>query len=83
MSAQIRLRRTGDTFTDFSHVRHRIWNAERGRQAGAAPGAGGNTSQTVPAPYQTVGVVFAGMVQAPQLTREAIGQFHWSELKIV
>ena len=79
MSAQIRLRRIGDTFTDFSHVRHRIRNAERGRQV-KLPERARNTSQTVPEPYQTVGVVFTGMVQAPELTREAIGRFHWSEL---
>ncbi len=35
-----------------------------GRQV-KLPDREGNTSQTVPAPYQTVAVVFAGMVQVP------------------
>ena len=82
MSVQIRLRHWRHVHSFFLTFGTRSGTTNMAGRQVMLSEREGNTSHTVPAPYQTVAAVFAGIVQAPQLTREAIGQFHWSELKI-
>jgi hypothetical protein len=67
LKCRCRLRRTRQTSSQvFLHVRHvdPATPNVAGRQV-KLPEREGNTSHTVPAPYQTVAVVLAGMVHVP------------------